>query len=192
MNNFFKSNRIAIAVCLVYSLLATGGAVFFIKKAAQENYAASMKSAEKLMAAGASLEQANAEVAKSKDALDKEKALNENLKKMLAESDSELEKLRSSLKTMTAGSAKPSKSHAAKTPASDTPPTSATQPDCRPSEPRFSKNKIRALQNLQLDIRKRDKELKEKQKKMDEAAENMAREKRKLILQNTEYRWPHN
>ncbi|MFA7242931.1 MAG: hypothetical protein WC091_22725 [Sulfuricellaceae bacterium] len=191
MNNFFKSNRIAIAICLVYSLLATGGAAFFIKKSAREHHAASLIAAEKLLAAGASLEQANAEVAKSKEALEKEKALNENLKKMIAENDTELEQLRNTVKTMTASGAKASKSHLAKAPASVAPPVSATPPDCRPSEPKFSKSKIRALQNLQFDIRKRDKELKEKQRKLDEAAESMAREKRKLILQNSEYRWPH-
>lgn len=215
MNNIFKEHRVAIAVCLVYGMLATGGAVFFIKKAAQENIAASMKSAEKLQAAGASLDQANAETAKYKESLEKEKALNENLKKLIAESDAELEKLRDSIKTMTAATGKQTKPKAAPSAAAhaesptthadsptaratpppaahaERPPTNVASPNCRTVEPRFSKNKIRALQNLQVDIRKRDKELKEKQNKLDEAAEHMAREKRKLILQNEEYRWPH-
>lgn len=182
MNNFFKANWIAITVCLVYSLLATGGAVFLVKKSAQENQAASLKAAEQLQTAEASLERANAEAAKAKEAWEKEKALNDNLKKIIAEAEMELEKLRISLKTATTGGAK---SKVAK------PPTSAAAQNCPPSDSKFSKNKIRALQNLQLDVRRRDKELKEKQKKLDEAMENVAREKRKVTLQNTEYRWPH-
>lgn len=186
MNNFFKANWIAITVCLVYSLLATGGAAFLVKKSAQENHAASLKAAEELQAAGASLEKANAELAKTKEAWDKEKALNDNLKKIIAEAEMELEKLRISLKTVTTGGAsKTSKLKVAKTP------TSATTQNCPASDSKFSKNKIRALQNLQLDVRRRDRELKEKQKKLEEAMDNVAREKRKVTLQNTEYRWPH-
>jgi len=200
MNNLIKEHRATIAICLVFGMLATGGAFFFIKKAAQENVAASIKSAEKLQAASASLDLANAETAKYKESLEKEQALNENLKKLIAESDAELEKLRDSIKTMTAPSGKQAKAKAAPSPAAhaespkantEHPPTQVAPPKCRTVEPRFSKNKIRALQNLQVDIRRRDKELKEKQNKLDETAEQMAREKRKLILQNEEYRWPH-
>lgn len=190
MKDFFKSNWIAITICLVCALLATGGAIFFVKKAAQESHAASLKAAEELQAAGAAVEKANAEVVTIKEAWEKEKSLNGDLKKMVAEADSELDKLRNSLKTIATS--------AAKTPKPTTPkptvakaPVSTSTPECRPSAPAFSQNKIRALQNLQADMNRRDKELKEKQKRLDEIAENVAREKRKVTLQNTEYRWPH-
>ena len=159
MNNFFKSNWIAITICLVFALATTGGAVFSINKSTQKHHAAAAKTAAELLEASASLEMAKMEVTKNKNALDKEKALNESLKKMVAETDSELEKLRNLLKTMTPATAKTSKPNAVN------PSANVAPPDCRPTEPKFTQNKIRALQNLQLDIRKRDKELKEKQKK---------------------------
>lgn len=193
MKNFFKSNWIAITACLVSLLLATGGAIFFVKKSTQEHQAASLKAAEELQTAGASLEKANTEVAAIKAALDKEKALNDNLKKIISETEMELEKVRTSLKTMAASpsSAKASKQAAEKLAAAP-PPANAAAQDCRANASNFSKNKIRALQNLQVDMRRRDSELKEKQKKLDEAMENLSREKRKVTLQNSEYRWPHN
>lgn len=186
MKNFFKSNWIAITVCLVCALAATGGAMFFVKKSAQDHHAASLKSAEDLQAAAISLEKANAETAIIKEAWEKEKALNGDLKKMIADADSELDKLRNSLKTIaSSGASKTPK------PAVARPPAVAAAPECRPAEAKFSPNKIRALQNLQADLNRRDKDLKEKQKRLDEAMENVAREKRKVTLQNSEYRWPH-
>lgn len=193
MKNFFKSNWIAITVCLVWALLATGGAIFFIKKSAQEHHAASLKMAEELQTTGAALEKAGADAAITKAAWDKEKALNEDLKKMVAEADTELEKLRNTLKTMASSPAKASKptTTAAATATAAKAPASAATPDCRTNDSKFSKSKIKALQNYQADMHRRDKELKEKQQKLDEAMDHVAREKRKLILQNSEYRWPH-
>ena len=187
MKNFLKSNWIAITICLVWALLVAGGAFVIIKKSAQEFHADSLKAAGELQTVTAALEKANADAAIVKEAWDKEKALNGDLKKMVAETESELDKLRNSLKAMALNTAKPSKPVAV---AAKAPPSTAT-PECRPSDSTFSKNKVRALQKLQADVNRRDRELKEKQKKMDETMDNVAREKRKLILQNTEYRWPH-
>ena len=182
MPNFLKTYSITIAICVVISLIATGAAVYFVKQAAQTSKAASIKLAEELKASETALGKSNTEVASLKGALDKETALNAELKKSMADSDTELQQLRGSLKAATMASAKLANSRIAKTRSSSS---------CRESTSKSSKDRLSALQKLEADLHRRENELKERQRKLDETVNKLAAEKRKLLLQNSEYRWPH-
>jgi uncharacterized membrane protein YraQ (UPF0718 family) len=181
MKDFFKANWLAIAICLVYTLIAAGVAVYFVKSSAQESKAALLKVTEELKIANDSLEKSNTELTTTKEDLDKEKALTGDQKKMMAESNDELEKLRGSLKAATVIAAKTAKPNTR---------SGSALPVCQ--ESKANRDKLTALKKLQADINRRDGELREKQKKLDETMNKLADEKRKLIMQNSEYRWPHN
>lgn len=182
MPNFLKTNLIAIVVCLVCTLIAAGAAVYFVKQATQESKAAAVKMAEELKVAEASLAKSNTEAASLKEALDKEQALNAELKKAMAESELELEQLRGSLRAATSAASRISKANTAKTQRSS---------GCREGTAKSSKERLSALQKKEAEILSRENELKEKQRKLDESQNKHAAEKRKLMLQNSEYRWPH-
>ena len=195
MKNFFKSNWLIIVVGLVCASVAAGATFFVANTAVQENKASALKMAEELKTAGALLVNANTEMAATKEALEKEKALNADLKKMMAAVDVELESLRSSVNAMTLAAAKTTKPKEAK-PKEAKPQTKpvravAASAGQRERHSKPGKDKLTVLQNLQADMNKRDSELREKQKKLDEALNKLAAEKRKVILQNAEYRWPH-
>lgn len=200
MKNFFKSNWLIIVVGLVCALVAAGATFFVTNTAIQESKASALKMAEELKAAGAALVNANTEMAASKEALEKEKALNADLKKMMAAVDVELESLRSSVNAMTLAAAKAVKPKEAKpqeAPHQTRPvkpvaaPVGQRDNHPKPRKEKSTKDKLTVLQNLQADMNKRDNELRERQKKLDEAMSKLATEKRKVILQNSEYRWPH-
>jgi len=182
MPNPLKAHWIPITVCLVCSLIAAGAAVYFVKQATQESKAAAVKMTEELKSAEASLAKSNSEAASFKEALDKEQAINTDLKKAMAEAELELEQLRGSLRAATSAAARISKASTAKT----------QQPSgCREGTAKSGKAQLSALQKKEAEILSRENELKEKQKKLDETQNKLAAEKRKLMLQNSEYRWPH-
>lgn len=200
MKNFFKSNLLTIVIGLVCALVAAGATFFVTNTAIQESKASALKMAEELKTAGAVLVNANTEMAATKEALEKEKALNADLKKMMAAVDVELESLRSSVNAMTLAAAKTVKPKEVKSQEAK-PQTKPVRPVVasagqrenhpKPRKEKPIKDKLTVLQNLQADMNKRDSELRERQKKLDEAMSKLATEKRKVILQNSEYRWPH-
>ena len=191
MLTFFRTHWLVITICLVYTLLATGAAYYFASSAAQENKAALLKVTEELKTAKETLEKSSAEAAKDKVALDKEKALNADLKKMLAAAEQERESLRSSLETMTLAASKAAKPQ---------PSTAKTQPvaastacrDKNAAAEKDLKNQQSALQAFKADVYKRDSELRERQKQLDETLAKIAEERRKLERDRADYRWPHN
>jgi DNA repair exonuclease SbcCD ATPase subunit len=191
MLTFLRSHWLAIAICLVYTLIATGTAYYFASSATHENQAAFLKVAEELKTAKGTLEKSNTEAAKAKEALDKEKGLNADLKKMLAEAEQEREGLRNALETMTLTAAKAAKPQAVKTKA---PPVVASTAclEKNVAAEKDIKNQLQALQAFQADVYKRDSELRERQKQLNEALSKLAEEKRKLERERAEYRWPHN
>jgi predicted solute-binding protein len=92
---------------------------------------------------------------------------------------------------MTSAASKAAKPQAAKT---QTPPVVASTA-CREKNAAAEKdikNQQHALQAFQADVYKRDSELRERQKQLDEALTKLAEEKRKLERERAEYRWPHN
>lgn len=191
MLTFFRSHWLVIAICLVYTLIATGAAYYFASSATHENQAAFLKVTEELKTAKGTLEKSNMEAAKTKGALAKEKLLNADLKKMLATTEQQRESLHSSLETMTLAATKATKPQAAKT---RTPPVVASTacPEKNPAAEKDIKNQLQALQAFQADVYKRDSELRERQKQLDEALTKLTEEKRKLERERAEYRWPHN
>lgn len=194
MPTFFRTHWLVITICLVYTLVATGVAYYFVSSAAHKDEAALLKAGEELKTAKGTLEKSSAEAAKTKGALDKEKALNADLKKMLATAEQERESLRSSIETMTVAAAKAEKPQAAAKAKTKIPPVVASTA-CREKDSAAEKdiqNKLRELQAFQADVYKRDSELRERQKQLDEARVKLADEKSKLEQGRAEYRWPHN
>lgn len=191
MPTFFRTHWLAITICLVYTLIATGVAYYFVSSAAHENVAAHLKAEEEIKAAKSTLEKSSVEAAKTKGALDKEKALNAELKKMLAATEQERENLRSSLETMTLASSKAAKPQVTKAKTSPVVALTACKEKTSAAE-KDIQNQLRALQALQADVYKRDNELRERQKQLDETLAKLAEEKRKLERARAEYRWPHN
>lgn len=186
MPTFFRTHWLTITTCLVYTLIATGVSYYFVSSAAHEGEAALQKAEEEITTAKATLEKFSMDAAKAKGALDKEKALNAELKKILAATEQEREGLRGSLETMTLASSK-----AAKTKTSPVAASTACRDKTAAAE-KDLQNKQRALQALQADVYKRDSELRERQKQLDETLARLAEEKRKLERARAEYRWPHN
>lgn len=191
MLTFFRTHWLVITICLVYTLLATGAAYYFASSAAHENKAALSKVAEELKAAKETLEKSSADAAKNKVALDKEKVLNADLKKMLTAAELERENLRSSLDVMNLAASKAAKPQ---------PGTAKTQPaaastacrDKNAAAEKDLKNQQSALQAFKADVYKRDSELRERQKQLDETLTKIAEERRKLERERADYRWPHN
>ena len=191
MLTFFRTHWLVITICLVYTLLASGAAYYFASSAAHENKAALLKVTEELKTAKETQEKSSLEAAKSKAALDKEKALNANLKKMLTAAEQERDNLRNSLETMTAAASKVAKPQPA---AAKTPPAAASTA-CREKNAAAEKdlkNQQNALQAFKTDVYKRDAELRERQKQLDETLAKIAEERRKLERDRADYRWPHN
>lgn len=195
MRTFLKTHWLTITICLVVSLIASGAAFYFVHAAGQENKASSLKMAEDLKTAMASLANANLSLTKIKVERDKEKAINADLKKAMAASEKEIESLRSSLETSTQALLKAPK------PKADKPLVGAEKPQarpastpqkCRESDSGTGKEQLSALQNLQADIYRQENELREKQKKLDADLNKLAAERQKLMLDKSEYRWPHN
>jgi septal ring factor EnvC (AmiA/AmiB activator) len=191
MLTFFRTHWLVITICLVYTLLATGAAYYFASSAAHENKAAQLKMTEELKAAKETQEKSSTEAVKAKAALDKEKALNTNLKKMLTAAEQERESLRASLETMTLAAtktAKPQPRAAKATPA----PASTACRDKNAAAEKDLKNQQNALQAFKADVYKRDNELRERQKQLDETLAKIAEERRKIERDRADYRWPHN
>ena len=191
MPTFFRTHWLAITICLVYTLIATGVAYYFASSAVHKNGAVLLKAEEELKTAKDSLGKSSLGETKAKVALDKEKALNAELKKMLTATEQERESLRSSLETMTQASNKPAKPQATKTSAAPVAVSTACRDKTAAAE-KDIQNQLRALQALQADVYKRDSELRERQKQLDETLAKLAEEKRKLERARAEYRWPHN
>lgn len=188
---FFRSRWLAITIGLVSTLVASGAAYYFASLTAHENEAALLKMTEELKTAKGALEKYGTEAAKATAALDKEKALNADLKKMVATAEQERNSLRSSLETMTVTAAKAVKPKAATvkmTPVAAT----TTCRDKNAAAEKDIKNQMHALQAFQADVYRRDSELRERQKQLDETLARLAEEKRKLEREKAEYRWPHN
>jgi len=191
MLTFFRSHWLVITICLVYTLIATGAAYYFASSAVHKNQASFMKVAEELKITKGTLEKSNMEAAKTKGALNKERALSADLNKMLAAAEQERASLHSSLETMTIAATKAEKPLAAKP---KTPPVAASTA-CREKNSAAEKdikNQLQGLQAFQADVYKRDSELRERQRQLDEALTKLAEEKRKLERERAEYRWPHN
>lgn len=191
MPTFFRTHWLAITICLVYTLIATGVAYYFVSSAAHQGEAALLKAEEELKTTKDTLGKSSLEAVKAKVALDKEKALNAELKKMLTATEQERESLRSSLETVKLASSKAAKPQATKAKASPVV-ASTTCRDKTSAAEKDLQNKQRALQAFQADIYKRDSELRERQKQLDETLAKLAEEKRKLESGRAEYRWPHN
>lgn len=188
---FFRSRWLAITIGLVSTLVASGAAYYFASLTAHENEAALLKMTEELKTAKGALEKYGTEAAKATAALDKEKALNADLKKMVAAAEQERNSLRSSLETMTVTATKAAKSKAVTV---KMPPVSATTAcrDKNTAAEKDIKNQMHALQAFQADVYRRDNELRERQKQLDDTLARLAEEKRKLEREKAEYRWPHN
>lgn len=195
MRTFLKTHWLTITICLAVSLIASGAAFYFVHSTVQDNKAASLKMAEELKTAKTSLMNALTETTMTKGALGKEKTINADLKKAMATCEKELESLRSSLETSTQALLKMQK------PKADKPQVRADKPQTRPistpskcpeSDSGPSKDQLSALQNLQADVYRRDNELRERQKKLDDDLNKLAAERQKLMLDKSEYRWPHN
>lgn len=146
---------------------------------------------EELDSTKAALETSTQAAIKNKAAWDKEKALNAELKKAMAASDKELENLRASLEHMTQAAAKDLKAKTVKADVQKVKVVSA-KPTCPKSEPGVGKEQLRALQDFQADLYRRESELRDEAKKIEEERSKLASEKRKLDLDKSEYRWPHN
>ena len=181
MPNFLKTHWLTLTVGLVCTSVSGAAAFYFVKQTAQESKAVVLKMEETLKASEESLAKSSAETASFKEALSKEKAHPADLKNTMAETETELEQLRGSLKATTLAAAKLSKAKPAK-----------PQSVCHDANSKISKERLSALQSQEAELHRRENEFREKQKKLDDALNKLAAEKRKLQLQNTEYRWPHN
>lgn len=188
-----KTHWRIIAAFFAVILVGTGVAYYFIHAAAQGSEAALAQMKEELDSAKAALETSTQAAIKSKAAWDKEKALNAELKKTMATSDQELQNLRASLEHMTqaAAAAKESKAKAVK-PTVQKVQVASSKTNCPKSEPGTNKEQMRALQDFQADLYRRESELRDEAKKLAEERSKLANDKRKLDLDKSEYRWPHN
>lgn len=191
MPTFFRTHWIAIAICLAYTLIASGGAYYFASSSAHKHEAAMLKMAEELKSAKETQAAANAEALRAKAALGKEKELNASLKIKLATGEQERENMRLSMETMTLDAAKAAKTKTAKTASKPVAPSAACVEKKSAAE-KAVKEQMRALQAFQADLYARDSALREKQKKLDDTLAKIAEEKRKLEGERAEYRWPHN
>lgn len=187
MRTFLKTHWLTITICLVYSLIASGVAGYFVYSSAQANKVSSLKMAEELKTAKLSLENANMEVSKIKAARDKEKTINTDLKRAMATSEKEIESLRNSLESSTQALLKIPKPKTAQPQARPV----KVQTNCRESNSDTSKEQLSALRNLQADIYRQESELRERQKKLDDDMNKLATERDKMMQQKSEYRWPH-
>lgn len=183
-----RSHWRIITIVLALALLGTGVAYYFVHAAAQGNQEAFAAMKEELESTKAALDKSMQESSKNKAAYAKEKALNADLTKAMAVSDKEVASLRASLETMTQTAAKAEKIKVVKSSVQ----APAAVPKCRKSEPDMGKEQLRALQDFQADLYRRESELREEARKLQEEKNKLADDRHKLNLDKSEYRWPRN
>lgn len=195
MLTFFRSHWLIIVIGLVYSLLVAGVAYYFVSTAANKSKVASLKMADELKTAKNTLEKSATETAKAKEALNNKNLQVSDLEKTLAAAEQERDTLRSSLETMKQTATKPA-APAGKVKVKVRKAAAPVPTACQEKESaaaRDIKEQMQALQGFQADIYRRDSELREKQKQLDEALTKLqAEEKIRSDREKSEYRWPHN
>lgn len=191
MLTFFRTHWLVIAITLSYTLLATGGAYYFVASATHKHETVLLKMAEELKNAKGFVDKSALDTAKIKNELNKEKTLNTELSKTLTETEQQRESLRSSLEAMTVAANKNKNALAAK--ATSAPAiASRVCKEKNVAAEKNLKNQMQALQAFQADVYKREAALRERQKQLEETLQKLAEERRKIEQERAEYRWPHN
>jgi hypothetical protein len=186
MRDFLKNNWKLLAGNLAFVLLALGGAFFWIHSASKSHQAEIDTVNEELEGIKSSSGKAQLELVKLKTAYEKEKAASAEEHKKSAAAGAEINALKRSLAE--AAEAAKKTPPAAQCPK---PQQIAAKPlNCPKIDDEPRQAQLRALQNLQSDIYRRENELREKQRKLDEIQKQVAAERHKLGLEKNEYRWP--
>ncbi|MDP2828020.1 MAG: hypothetical protein Q8O37_05380 [Sulfuricellaceae bacterium] len=186
MRDYLKNNWRLLAGNLALVLLALGGAFFWVHSASKANQAEIDTVKEEMDDIKSSSGKAQLELVKLKGAYEKEKTVAAELQKKSAAAGDEIAALKRSLAEATEAAKKiPPPLQCPK------PKTIAAAPlNCPKIDDEPRQAQLRALQNLQSDIYRRENELREKQRKLDETQKQIAAERHKLGLEKNEYRWP--
>ena len=186
MRDYLKNNWKLLAGNLAVVLLALGGAFFWVHSATSTHQTEIDTVNEELEDIKSSSGKAQLELVKLKSAVEKEKNTAAESQKKSAAAGDEIAALKRSLAEATEAAKKvPLPLQCPKPKAIAAAPLNCPKID---DEPR--KEQLRALQNLQSDIYRRENELREKQRKLDDTQKQIAAERHKLGLEKNEYRWP--
>lgn len=184
MLTFFRSHWLPITASFAFVLVTLGAAFYFVHTSSRDSRMALAKIGVELKAVSEAAEKSKLALEQAKIDLNKEKALGASLKTRLAESEKQVADLQASITTMTETLTKASKANSPRTNASLCPPLKCKESDSRAYRERWQK--------AQAEISWRDTELRERQKKLDEAVAALADERRKRERSRSEYHWPHN
>lgn len=186
MRDFLKNNWKLLVGNLAFVLLVLVGAFFWVHSASKSHQSEIDTVNEELEDVKSTSGKAQLELVKLKGAVEKEKnAAAESQKKAAAAGDEIIALKRSLVEATEAAKKIPPAAQCPK------PQTIAAKPlNCPKIDDEPRKEQLRALQNLQSDIYRRENELREKQRKLDETQKQIATERHKLGLEKNEYRWP--
>lgn len=186
MRDFLKNNWKLLAGNLAFVVLTLVGAFFWVNSASKSHQTEIDTVNEELEEVKTSSGKAQLELLKLKGAVEKEKIATADLQKKAAAAGDETAALKRSLaEAMEAAKKTPPAAQCPK------PQIIAAKPlNCPKIDDEPRKEQLRALQNLQSDIYRRENELREKQRKLDETQKQVAAERHKLGLEKNEYRWP--
>lgn len=192
MAAFFRTHWLTLVVGLVCTLVTLGTAAYLSHSAAQAHRATLARMGAELKAAGEAADKSRQESERAALAAAKDKAACAALQSKLTQSEKALADAHASMETMSQALARASKSKEvqAKAVAGKRPPVAA--PKCKKEvDTRAAMEQQRQLQSLQADAYRRDAELTEKQKELDQARSDLADAQRKLDREKAEYHWPH-
>jgi chromosome segregation ATPase len=184
MLTFFRSHWLPITASFAFVLVTLGAAFYFVHTSSQDSRMALAKIGVELKAVSEAAEKSKLQLEQAKLDLSKEKALEAALKSRLAESEKRVTDLQASITTMTETLTKASKTDLHRANSHPGPTAKYKEADIRANREKSQK--------LQAEISWRDTELRERQKRLDEALAALADERRKRDRIRSEYHWPHN